>query len=624
MGKQGCVRWFMLAAAISLGGCESDHPVGIRPQHDLGFDPWAHLPTNPGTIGPWFAPFVFQDIDQGNGGIWLDALTNFTYDNDWAGGNNWDNVFSYPERSHVYASITETADFYFVYYSFFHARDYSPSVPFGIDNHENDQESMMIVVDKAYTSATWPYGTPVIVETHDHEFPDGPITRAYRNCAFSNYTISERWQSFEDQCIQFIWDDRTVGVIGPHYRTAIYIEAHGHGVSMHTGSSLIYNFGGGDGWVYLPGTTADVPQYPDGQLQYTLISLLTPELQGQPGSLWTRRLSSGGYCSTSTYDVLTADVIGPYDVTYGGHFKACDQTDNETSHAEAPWAEQPGGSCFIPHGGGEGPCVLLGDWHNHGAWTLVRHFSSTGFPYSSDVANRQDTWMYWYNPFAAPEGAPAGMAETGGGSCGSADAYNCTCDPAITPCATLASQEGPPRAAAARAGLPAPPSEQFRVNLGDPLLERSVVPGAPIRGWSNRVQFDSLVAMSPAGTLSAASLNDGGWGYDDSIADVLVVPAGDTVGFLPLQLGAEQYPYLTIRVNAPDVAHTFKLLWEQGGSGAEVAYAGDIPLAVTATGWRTVTIYLLGNPGWLRGSVTDRVRLVLPQGGAIDFVAFHT
>lgn len=232
--------------------------------------------------------------------------------------------------------------------------------------------------------------------------------------------------------------------------------------------------------------------------------------------------------------------------------------------------------------------------------------------------------MYWYNPFAAPEAAPAGMAETGGGSCGSADAYNCSCDPAITPCATLASQSGAPLAAAAGPGLPAPPSEQFRVDLGDPLLERSVVPGAPPRGWSSRVQFDSLAAMSPEGTLSSAAVNDGGWGYADSIAEVLVVPAGDTVEFPPIRLGAEQYPYLTIRVNAPDVVHTFKLLWQQAANGTEVAYAADIPLAVTATSWRTVTIYLLGNPGWLRGSVTDRVRLVLPQGGDIDFAAFHS
>ncbi len=78
----------VLASLVLLIGCDRGIPDDPVPSF-LGVGDW-----DPEWIGPasFFAPIIYQDVDNSV----KDYLTNFAYDGDWNGGNNWDNVFSYP------------------------------------------------------------------------------------------------------------------------------------------------------------------------------------------------------------------------------------------------------------------------------------------------------------------------------------------------------------------------------------------------------------------------------------------------------------------------------------------------------------------------------------------------
>jgi hypothetical protein len=611
--------WAVFAAvACALPACETDAPTssGIIPSASVGFDPYEYGPTNSGEIGWFFAPFILQDTDAS----WADALTNFTYDDDWAGGNNWDNLTLYPLRSYVYASITETADFYFVYYSLFHPRDWSAEpYLFGFDDHENDLEMIFLVVDKQFVSSTWPYGTPIVVETIDHAL-GGSRIRSYRNCSFTGYAISEWHERFEG-CIKFVQEERTTqtptGGVPPAYRVTVYSEAHGHGISMHTGPNLFWDFGGGDGYVYLPGNTAQVVQSNNGWYEYRLISLLTDELSHTPGSLWKRRLSSGVSCS-ATYETLLETLIGPHDVAYGMRFRACDGNSPEGTLAKAPWGQRPNTDESDIYWG-------IGDFHNHGAWTLVRHFSSPRFPYSSTTASRSSLWMYWYNPFAAPEEASSSAGDGSGGYCGSADPYNCGCDPAITPC--------PAFAAAADAGTLTQrvglrerqpiPREARRVSRGDSSTVARIVRGARFITWSSGSDWQSWVQANPVSGALTTSRNDGGWGYRDSIAEVLTVPPGEAVTSPVIVARAHENPNLTIRFWADPSAFDFVISWFGVGVTGEQWYSVFVPAEAADGGWRTIDVFLLGHPGWSPDATITQVRLWFPEQTDIDFLTLH-
>src|SRR6185369_10716057 len=124
-------------------------------------------------IAKQFAPIIHQGLgDQPRG----DYITNFDFDGDWKGDNNWKNLdnLSYKLNAYVYYSVIETDSYYFIHYATFHPRDYkgglakSELLDFllkeglekaGADptggmaddvalSHENDLEGCLVVVHK--------------------------------------------------------------------------------------------------------------------------------------------------------------------------------------------------------------------------------------------------------------------------------------------------------------------------------------------------------------------------------------------------------------------------------------------------------------------------------------------
>ena len=70
-----------------------------------------------------FAPSFYQGM-AGTGRF--DDITNFDFDGDWIGDNNWEHAADkkYPLRGHIYYSLTETTTHYFIHYAVFHPRDW--------------------------------------------------------------------------------------------------------------------------------------------------------------------------------------------------------------------------------------------------------------------------------------------------------------------------------------------------------------------------------------------------------------------------------------------------------------------------------------------------------------------
>ncbi len=124
-------------------------------------------------IAARYAPVFYQAIGDDPRS---DYITNFDFDGDWRGDNNWAHVANrrFPLKAFIYYSVSETQTHYFIYYAVFHARDYKGGTtkgkilseliregtnrikgfdPTGMASeatvaHENDMEGCLVVVEK--------------------------------------------------------------------------------------------------------------------------------------------------------------------------------------------------------------------------------------------------------------------------------------------------------------------------------------------------------------------------------------------------------------------------------------------------------------------------------------------
>jgi len=142
-------------------------------------------------IAARFAPHFYQGVI---GRERFDYITNFDFDGDWQGNNNWQHAADtrYRLKAYVYYSVSETPTHYFIHYAAFHPRDWKGGEKAGrflsstiregttvggtikprgvlddlVLSHENDLEGCLVVVGKrgpALESAR-----VVLVETMAH------------------------------------------------------------------------------------------------------------------------------------------------------------------------------------------------------------------------------------------------------------------------------------------------------------------------------------------------------------------------------------------------------------------------------------------------------------------------
>jgi hypothetical protein len=143
-------------------------------------------------IAARFAPVFHQALAEHPRG---DYITNFDFDGDWDGTNNWEHADDreFSLKGYIYYSVAETPTHYFIHYAVFHARDYkggdtkgviyskilrdgarilsrgaepSGMLAEAVIAHENDMEGALVVVEKR--SADLAAARIVFVETLHH------------------------------------------------------------------------------------------------------------------------------------------------------------------------------------------------------------------------------------------------------------------------------------------------------------------------------------------------------------------------------------------------------------------------------------------------------------------------
>lgn len=209
-------------------------------------------------IAARFAPIFHQGLgDKAR----HDYITNFDFDGDWRGDNNWANSQDrrFPLRAYVYYAVSETQTHYFIHYAVFHPQDYKGGQesgpllssiiregikrggrydPTGLANeavlaHENDLEGCLVVAVKATGEADQLERAEVIyVETLSHN-------------RFFKYTATPTRES-----------PASLAAVAPiaveEGHPHLYVEPKGHGITAYSEGQkqsprhglLIYKYGG--------------------------------------------------------------------------------------------------------------------------------------------------------------------------------------------------------------------------------------------------------------------------------------------------------------------------------------------------------------------------------------------
>lgn len=243
-----------------------------------------------------FAPVWRQDTASDQ-----DFLTAIDFDGNWVGDDNWENQPLFPARATVYWGGVETDTHVFLTYATFHPRDYSwwnnPLL-----SHENDLEGAQLVLEKS---------------------PDGPRLVALAtvfHLQFLRVEVPGGYPAREaDGELRFEGE-----------RPVLAIESRGHGVEAWDGEE----FPGGDGVVYRPGDTAEVPESTDDRdVSYQLVDLAD--------SLWARRFEVGPQALFGKAQEFGGE-------TFGYAFAGTRYGDHK---ANAPWGWQaeglPRGTFFL-------------------------------------------------------------------------------------------------------------------------------------------------------------------------------------------------------------------------------------------------------------------------------------
>jgi hypothetical protein len=230
-------------------------------------------------IAATFAPVFYQGLGDNSR---ADLITNFNFDGDWRGDNNWANTDNKRFRmlAYIYYAVSETPAHFFIHYAVFHPRDYkgggtrgvllSEAIregarrggqydPTGLSSeavlaHENDMEGCLVVALKS--GGDDPARARVVyVETLGHD-------------RFQKYVAegddATGFKRFESE----------------NGRPLLYVEPKGHGVSAYNDSEgaqrerrlLVYRYAGRAGDAESSGER--------GEVGYDLLPLYT--------TLWPR------------------------------------------------------------------------------------------------------------------------------------------------------------------------------------------------------------------------------------------------------------------------------------------------------------------------------------------------
>lgn len=201
-------------------------------------------------IAARFAPVFYQALGDKPRS---DYITNFDFDGDWRGDNNWENTDdkNFSLRAYIYYSVSETQTHFLIHYAVFHPRDYKGGEKKGLIlsdiiregtrhgknhdptgwmaeagvAHENDMEGALVVVAKNGKDLN--RARVVFLETFHH----------------NDFTPFVPAETAEKGPGNFKTDEQ---------RVLLYVEPKGHGIEAYSGDEkqtakkdfVIYKFAG--------------------------------------------------------------------------------------------------------------------------------------------------------------------------------------------------------------------------------------------------------------------------------------------------------------------------------------------------------------------------------------------
>ena len=241
----GClVGLGLLVAACALAACSSS-PTAV---------PTA-VPNEPAAshdeLARYYSPVIYQGAASDQ-----DYITAVDLDGDWIGNNNWENQPTGDLSAHVYYSVIETESHWYLFYALYHPRDYTDEPCAESDGcHENDMESLQVVVAKDGTSHGRLQALLTLAHSHIYLYPfDDAVARGALR-------PDGKGQLIEDH-------------------PAVWVETYGHGIY---GKPQILVPGK---VTYRAGDQAEVPEgIKDDDVRYELVSIYD--------TLWQHRAEIG-------------------------------------------------------------------------------------------------------------------------------------------------------------------------------------------------------------------------------------------------------------------------------------------------------------------------------------------
>ncbi|HFD40565.1 MAG TPA: hypothetical protein ENJ31_12045 [Anaerolineae bacterium] len=219
-----------------------------------------------------YAPVIHQGAASDQ-----DFLTAADFDGNRVGNDNWQHQPTGDLSAYVYGSLIETESHWFLFYALFHPRDYTPE-PCAESGgcHENDMESLQVIVAKDGT----PFGRPIALETlaHSHIY----LYRLDRSLRGGALPV-KGWAALDEG------------------HPIVWVETYGHGIygrRLRLGPSVV---------TYRPGDVAQLPAGLDEEaVSYRLLSIyetLWPyRAEMGPGRFFDKPFSYRGQVLAAAFD----------------------------------------------------------------------------------------------------------------------------------------------------------------------------------------------------------------------------------------------------------------------------------------------------------------------------------
>jgi len=241
LGMSHGTRIVVLALACLLASCGPATPTPLPPV-ETGQPPPSYF-----DLARHYAPAIYQGAASDQ-----DYIAAADFDGDWIGNNNWENQPSGDLSARVYYSLVETESHWFLFYALYHPRDYTEEPCEQSDGcHENDMESLQVVVAKDSTAYGHPVALLTLAHSHIYLYP------------------------FDDSVKKGALRTRERAILEDGH-PVVWVETYGHGIygkrEILVPGKVIYHVGDG----------AEIPEgIKDEDVRYELVPIYD--------TLWQRR-----------------------------------------------------------------------------------------------------------------------------------------------------------------------------------------------------------------------------------------------------------------------------------------------------------------------------------------------